>query len=62
MFEIPKSPIQVLAFRQHLLDSLAVECWLRVREVLGLIPSQGQRHTKDFIKMVPVVPLLSNQH
>ena len=35
------------------LDSLWVECWLRVREVLGSIPSQGPRHTKDVIKMVP---------
>ena len=32
-------------------------CWLRVREVPRLIPSQGLRHTKDVIKMVPVVPL-----
>ena len=29
----------------------------RVREVPGSIPSQGPRHTKDVIKMVPVVPL-----
>ena len=34
-----------------------VECWHRVREVPGSIPSQGQRHTKDVLKMVPVVPL-----
>ena len=46
----------------RLLDSLVVECWLRVREVLGSIPSQGPRHTKDVIKMVPVVPLFSTQH
>ena len=39
------------------LDSLVVECWLRVRVIQGSIPSQGQRHTKDVIKMVPVVPL-----
>ena len=32
------------------LDSLVVECWLRVREVLGSITSQGPRHTKDVIK------------
>ena len=38
----------------RLLDSLVVECWLRVRKVKGLIPSQGPRHTKDVIKMVPV--------
>ena len=41
----------------RLLDSLLVECWLRVRDVPGSIPSQGPRHTKDVIKMVPVVPL-----
>ena len=27
---------------RRLLDSLVVECWLRVREVPGSIPSQGQ--------------------
>ena len=37
-------------------------CWLRVREVLGSIPSQGPRHTKCVIKMVPVVPLFSTEH
>ena len=26
------------------------------------IPSQGPRHTKDVIKMVPVVPLFGTQH
>ena len=46
----------------RLLDSLVVECWLRVREVPGSIPSQGPRHTKDVIKMVPVVPLFGTQH
>ena len=45
----------------RLLDSLAVECWLRVQEVPGSIPSQGPRHTKDVIKMVPVVPLFSTE-
>ena len=45
-----------------ILDSLVVECWLRVREVPGSIPSQGPGHTKDVIKMVPVVPLLSTEH
>ena len=49
-------------FHYRLLDSLVVECWLRVREVPGSIPSQGPRHTKDVIKMVPVVPLFSTQH
>ena len=46
----------------RLLDSLVVECWHRVREVPGSIHSQGPRHTKDVIKMVPVVPLLSTEH
>ena len=46
----------------RLLDSLVVECWLRVREVPGSIPSQGSRHTKDIIKMVAVVPLFSTEH
>ena len=46
----------------RLLDSLVVECWLRVREVSGLIHSQELRHTKDAIKMVPVVPLFGTQH
>ena len=45
-----------------LLDSLVVECWLRMREVLGSIPSQGPRHTKDVIKMVPVALLFSAEH
>jgi len=30
--------------------------------VPGSIPSQGPRHTKDVLKMVPVVPLFSNEH
>ena len=34
----------------RLLDSLVVECWHRVREVPGSIPSQGLRHTKHVIK------------
>ena len=42
----------------RLLDSLVVQCWFRVREVPGSIPS----HTKDVIKMVPVVPLFSTEH
>ena len=46
----------------RLLDSLVVERWLRVRKVPGSIPSQGPRHTKDVIKMVPVVPLFSTEH
>ena len=46
----------------HLLDSLVVECWHRVREDPGSIPSQGPRHTNDVIKTVPVVPLFSTEH
>ena len=46
----------------RLLDSLVVECWLRLREVPGSIPSQGPHHTKDVIKMVPVVSLFSTEH
>ena len=46
----------------RLLDSLVVECWLRVWEVPGSNPSQGPRQTNDVIKMVPVVPLFSTQH
>ena len=45
-----------------LLDSLVIKCWLRVWEIPGSIPSQGPRHTKDVIKMVPVVPLFSTEH
>ena len=56
----PKDVTLSKAYR--LLDSLVVECWLRVREVPGSIPSQGPRHTKDVIKMVPVVPLFGTQH
>ena len=33
-----------------------------MREVPGSIPSQGQRHTKDVIKMVPVWPLFSTEY
>ena len=33
-----------------------------MRDVPGSIPSQGPRHTKDVIKMVPVVPLYSTEH
>ena len=48
--------------KYRLLDSLVVECWLRVREDPGSIPQQGPRHTKDVIQMVPVVPLFGTQH
>ena len=33
-----------------------------MREVPGSIPSQGPRHTKDVIKLVPVVSLFSTEH
>ena len=42
--------------------SIAEWCWHPVQEIQGSIPSQGPRHTKDFIKMVPVVPLFGTQH
>ena len=37
-----------------------VECWHRVREVPGSIPSQGPHRTKDIIKMVPGTCLALN--
>ena len=37
----------------RLLDSLVVQCWFRGRVVPGSIPSQGPRHTKYVIEMVP---------
>ena len=46
----------------RLLDSLVVECWLRVREVPGSIPSQGSRHPKDVVKMVLLDPLFGTEH
>ena len=46
----------------RLLDSLVVECWHQVREVPGSIPSQGPRHTKYVIQMVPVMFLFSTEH
>ena len=33
-----------------------------IQIVPGSIPSQRPRHTKDVIKMVPVVPLFSTEH
>ena len=42
-----------LTLFNHLLDSLVVESWHQAREFPGSIPSQGPRHTKDDIKMVP---------
>ena len=54
--------VKYYMYADRLLDSLVVECWLRVWEVPGSIPSQGPRNIKDVIKMVPVVPLFSTQH
>ena len=51
-----------LLHQNRLLDSLVVECWHRVQEVPGSIPSQGLHHTKDVIKMVPVLLLFSTEH
>ena len=51
--------ISYSTLKKRLLDSLVVECWLRVS---GSIPSQGPRHIKDVIKMVQVVPLFSTEH
>ena len=48
--------------KYRLLDSLVVECWLRVRDDRGSIPSQGPRHNKDVIKTIQVVPLFSTEH
>ena len=50
-------PINFSKYIDRLLDSLVGECWCRVWEIPGSIPSQGPRHTKDVIKMVPVVHL-----
>ena len=48
---------QTKGYPYRLLDSLMVKCWLPVQEVLGLIPSQGPRHTKDVLKMVELSSL-----
>jgi len=37
--------------------SVVIACWLRVREVLGSILSQGSLHTKDVIKWYPCLAL-----
>ena len=58
-------PLHILTKQNNgdrLLDSLVVECWLRVRDVPGLIPSQGPRHTTAVITMVPVASLFSTEH
>ena len=51
-----------ISYTHRLLDSLVVEGWYRVQEVPGSIPSQGPGHTKDVIKLIPVVPLFSTEH
>ena len=40
----------------------ALSCFVCLREIPGSIPSQGPRHTKNVIKMVPVVPLFRTEH
>ena len=52
----------LILFINRLLNSLVVQCWLRVREVPGSIPSQGPCHSEDVIIMVPVVPLFRTEH
>ena len=59
---VTKNPLLTAVNVHRLLDSLVVECWLRVREVPVSIPSQGLRHTKDVRKMVPVVSLFITEH
>ena len=59
---LSKEILSIIDMNNRLLDVLVVECWLRVQEVPGSIPSQGPRHTKDVIKMVPIVLLFSTEH
>ena len=54
--------LSTLNIAYRLLDSLVVDCWRRVREAPGSILSQGPRHTKYVIKLVPAVPLFDTQH
>ena len=49
----------VIRHNDRPLDSLVVECWHRVREVPGSIPSQGPRHAKDVIKWYQWFPCLA---
>ena len=58
-FAIYKAFKKNISIEHRLLDSLVL-AW--VREVPGSIPSQGPRHTKDVIKMVPKVPLFCTEH
>ena len=60
MSSYKKEAVHIMTYR--LLNSQVVECWLRVREVPGSIPSQGPSYTKDVIKMVPIVPLFGTEH
>ena len=46
-------------YRQNICSSIGIT---HQREVPASIPSQGPRHTKHVIKMVPVVPLFSTEH
>ena len=54
--------IKFHSYTHCLLDSLVVECWLWVWKGPGSIPNEGLHHTKNVIKMVPVVPLFSTEH
>ena len=49
-----------LVVYDRLLDSLVVECWHRVLEVPGSIPSQGPHHTRCF-KNGTSIPLYGTQ-
>ena len=48
--------------RLALLEEEPLFQYTKLLEVPGSIPSQGPRHIKDVIKMVPVVPLFSTEH
>ena len=54
-FECGRSRVQS-PVKDRLLDSQVVECWLRVQEVPGSIPSQEPRHTKGVIKWYQQFP------
>ena len=56
-----KTHISLIKIMNYLLKAWLAG-WLRVPEVPGSIPSQGPRHTKDVINMVPVVLLFSTEH
>ena len=50
---------QIILLLNRLLDGRVLAL---IASVPGSIPSQGTHHTKDVIKMVPVVPLFSTEH